>query len=84
MALSWRILQGPSQMPKWAYGFRLGKDVLLTPYTEVVLGQDASTYGAGLRYALKSSLDLDLKGSHRNRANGNKETRVMLQLRSDL
>ena len=67
-----------------AYGFRLGKDVLLTPYTEVVLGQDASTYGAGLRYALKSSLDLDLKGSHRNRANGNKETRFMLQLRSDL
>ena len=67
-----------------AYGFRLGEDVLLTPYTEVVLGQDASTYGAGLRYALKSSLDLDLKGSHRNRANGNNETRFMLQLRSDL
>lgn len=67
-----------------AYGFRLGEDVLLTPYTEVALGQDASTYGAGVRYALKSSLDLDLKGSHRNRTNGNNETRFMLQLRSDL
>ena len=67
-----------------AYGFRTGNHAVLTPYTEVVLGQDASTYGAGLRYALKSSLDLDLKGTHRNRANGNDETRFMLQLRSDL
>ncbi|MYF36647.1 MAG: autotransporter outer membrane beta-barrel domain-containing protein [Synechococcus sp. SB0678_bin_12] len=66
-----------------AYGFRLG-NALLTPYTEVALGQDASTYGAGLRYDLRSSLDLDLKASHRHRANGNNETRFFLQIGADL
>ena len=66
-----------------AYGFRLG-NALLTPYTEVVLEQDASSYGAGLRYDLKSSLDLDLKGTRRHRANGNNETRFFLQIGADL
>ena len=66
-----------------AYGFRLG-NALLTPYTEVVLEQDASSYGAGLRYDLKSSLDLDLKGTRRHRANGSNETRFFLQIGADL
>ena len=66
-----------------AYGFRRG-NALLTPYTEVVLEEDASSYGAGLRYDLKSSLDLDLKGTRRHRANGNNETRFFLQIGADL
>ena len=66
-----------------AYGFRLG-NALLTPYTEVMLEETASTYGAGLRYGLRSSLDLELKGTHRHRANGNNESRLFLQVRSDL
>ena len=66
-----------------AYGFRLG-NALLTPYTEVVLEQDASSYGAGLRYDLMSSLDLDLKGTRRHRANGSNETRFFLQIGADL
>ena len=66
-----------------SYGFRHGNG-LLTPYTEVVLEEVASTYGAGLRYGLNPFLELDLKGAHRRRANGNDENRLFLQVRSDL
>ena len=66
-----------------AYGFRHG-NALLTPYTEVVLEETASTYGAGLRYGLNPFLELDLKGAHRSRANGNDENRLFLQVYSPL
>ena len=66
-----------------AYGFRHG-DALLTPYTEVMWEEDGSAYGAGLRYGLSMSLELDLKGAHRSRANGNTENRLFLDVRSHL
>ena len=66
-----------------AYGFRHG-NALLTPYTEVVWEEAASTYGAGLRYGLNASLELDLKGVHRSRANGNPDNRLFLDLRTRL
>ena len=66
-----------------AYGFRHG-DALFTPYTEVVLEEATSTYGAGLRYGLNASLEMDLKGAHRSGANGNTENRLLLEARSDL
>ena len=66
-----------------AYGFRHG-DALFTPYTEVMLEETASTYGAGLRYGLNPFLELDLKGAHRSRANGDDENRLFLQVYSDL
>ncbi|KKZ12194.1 MAG: hypothetical protein TE42_05345, partial [Candidatus Synechococcus spongiarum SP3] len=65
-----------------AYGFRRGNAVL-TPYSEVVLDETASSYGVGLRYDLNGSLDLDLKGARRH-ANGNNETRLFLHVRSEL
>ena len=64
-----------------AYGFPLG-DALLTPYTEVVWAGAANTYGAGLRYGLSPSLELDLKGAHHSGANGNPENRLLLDMRS--
>ena len=66
-----------------AYGFRRG-NALLTPYSEVFLAQHSSIYGAGLRYDLNASLDLDLKATHRSRANDNNDNRLLLQLRTDL
>ena len=67
-----------------AYGFPLG-DALLTPYTELVWEEAASTYGTGLRYSLPPSfLELDLKGVRRSNTDGNPEHRLLLQVRSDL
>ena len=66
-----------------AYGFRHG-DALLTPYTEVAWEEAASTYRAGLRYALNASLELDLKGTHRSPTSGNTENHVFLHMRSHL
>ena len=66
-----------------AYGFRHG-NALLTPYTELTWEEAASIYGAGLRYHRNASLELDLKGTHRNRANGNTENRFSLDVRSRL
>ncbi|KKZ10595.1 MAG: hypothetical protein TE42_09780 [Candidatus Synechococcus spongiarum SP3] len=66
-----------------AYGFRKGA-TLLTPYTQLNMTDSSTVYGAGLRYALDDSLDLDLRASHRNGASGNHDNRVFLQLRSDL
>ena len=66
-----------------AYGFRHG-NALLTPYTEMTWEETASTYRAGLRYGLNPFLDLDLKGVHRRRANGNHENRLLLEVDSDL
>ena len=67
-----------------AYGFPLGNQVLFTPYTEVTWEETTSTYGAGLRYGLNPFLELDLKGAHRRRANGNHENRLLLEVRSHL
>ena len=66
-----------------AYGIRRG-NALLTPYTQLHMAHSSTTTSAGLRYALDTSLNLDLSASHRNRASGNTESRVFLQLRSDL
>ena len=68
---------------KLAYGFPLG-NALLTPYTELTWEDATNTYGAGLRYGLSPSLELDLKGTRRSNAEGNPEHRFSLQLRSDL
>ena len=66
-----------------AYGFRKGEG-LFTPYTQLDMTDTSTVYGAGLRYELDDSLDLDLRASHRNRTSGNNENRLFLQLRSDL
>ena len=66
-----------------AYGFPLD-NALLTPYTEAMWDEAASTYGAGLRYRLNTSLELDLKGVHRSNTNGNTEHRFSLDMHSDL
>ena len=66
-----------------AYGFPLG-DALLTPYTELAWEEAASIYGAGLRYGLSPSLELDLKGTRRSNAEGNPEHRFSLDVRSGL
>ena len=66
-----------------AYGFRR-PHALLTPYTQLNMAHSSTTTSAGLRYALDTSLDLDLSASHRSRSSGNNESRVFLQLRSDL
>ena len=67
-----------------AYGFPLGNNALLTPYTELTWEEAANTYGTGLRYGLNTSLELDLKGTRRNRANSNTEHRFSLDVRSNL
>ena len=63
-----------------AYGFPLG-DALLSPYTEVAWEEGGSTYGAGLRYGLSPSLELDLKGARHHPADGNTES-LFLDMRS--
>ena len=63
-----------------AYGFSLG-DALLTPYTEMAWEEGGSTYGAGLRYGLSPSLELDLKGARHHPADGNTES-LFLDMRS--
>ena len=65
-----------------AYGFPLGNNAILTPYTELTWGEAASTYGAGLRYGLNTSLELNLKGARHQRANGNNDNRLLLDVRS--
>ena len=66
------------------YGIPTGK-AILTPYTQLNLVADHSTtYGAGLRYQLADSLDLDLSASHRQRTSGNNDNRLFLRLRSEL
>ena len=66
-----------------AYGFRKG-NALLTPYTQLDMSDTSTLYGAGFRYALDNSLDLDLSASHRQRSSGNNDNRLFLQLRTDL
>ena len=66
------------------YGIPTGK-AILTPYTQLNLVADHSTtYGAGLRYQLADSLDLDLSTSHRQRTSGTNDNRLFLRLRTDL
>ena len=66
------------------YGIPTGK-AILTPYTQLNLMADHSTtYGAGLRYQLADSLDLDLSASHRQRTSGTNDNRLFLRLRTDL
>ena len=67
-----------------AYGFRPLGNALFTPYTELTWEETANAYGAGLRYHLNPSLELDLKGAHHRRANGNTEHRFSLDVRSNL
>ena len=67
-----------------AYGFRPLGNALFTPYTELMWEETANAYGAGLRYHLNPSLELDLKGAHHRRANGNTEHRLFLDVRSHL
>ena len=66
------------------YGFRLDSLALLTPYTRLDTTDHSTTYGAGIRYQLDNSLDLDLSASRWNSASGNNDNRLFLQLRSDL
>ena len=66
-----------------AYGFRHG-DGLLTPYTEVAWEEGGSIYGAGLRYGLNRSLELDLKGARHRHTDGNPENRLLLEVHSRL
>ena len=54
-----------------AYGIRLQ------------MSDTSTVYGAGLRYQLDDSLDLDLTTSHRQRSSGNHDNRLFLQLPSD-
>ena len=66
-----------------AYGFPLG-NALLTPYTKLAWEETTSAYGAGLRYGINRFLELDLKGAHHRRANGNDENRFSLDMHSQL
>ena len=66
-----------------AYGFPLA-NAILTPYTEVAWEEGGSTYGAGLRYGLSPSLELDLKGTRHHPADGNTESLLLLDVRSHL
>ena len=66
-----------------AYGFPLS-DAILTPYMELTWEDTTNTYGAGLRYGLNTSLELDLTGARRSHADGNPENRFSLSLRSHL
>ena len=66
-----------------AYGFPLG-NALLTPYTKLAWEETTSADGAGLRYGINRFLELDLKGAHHRRANGNDENRFSLDMRSQL
>ncbi|MXZ82169.1 MAG: hypothetical protein F4Z10_00430 [Synechococcus sp. SB0666_bin_14] len=66
-----------------AYGIPTG-NALLTPYTQLDMSDTSTLYGAGFRYALDNSLDLDLSASHRQRSSGNNDNRLFLQLRTDL
>ena len=65
------------------YGIPTGK-ALLTPYTQLNMTHHSTVYGAGLRYALDDSLDLDLSASHRQRPSGSNDNRLFLRLRTDL
>ena len=67
-----------------AYGFPLGNNAILTPCTELTWEETANTCGAGLRYHLNPFPEPDLKGARRNRAHGNPENRLFLDMRSDL
>ena len=62
-----------------AYSFR-HHGVLFTPYTELTWEEATTTCGAGLRYDLNTSLELDLKGVRRNPASGHPENRLSLDL----
>ena len=62
-----------------AYSFR-HNEALFTPYTELTWEDATTTYGAGLRYHLNTSLELDLKGVRRNPANGDPENRLSLDV----
>ncbi len=67
-----------------AYGFPTANHALLTPYIDASLAHGSNTYTTGLRYQLDSGLNLDLSASHRQRSSGNNDSRLFLQLRSDL
>ena len=64
------------------YGIATGHG-LLTPYTEISLSESSTVTSAGLRYKLRSTpLDLDLKGTRRQRHAGDNDHSVLLQLRT--
>ncbi len=67
-----------------AYGALNSNDALLTPYADASLSPTSNIYTTVLRYALATSMDLDLSASHKQSSNGNNDNRFFLQLRSDL
>ncbi|MCY3536630.1 MAG: autotransporter outer membrane beta-barrel domain-containing protein [Cyanobacteria bacterium MAG IRC3_bin_20] len=65
------------------YGIPTG-NALLTPYTQFNMAHNSTVYGAGLRYQLDDSLEMDLSASHRSRSSSNNDNRILLQLRTGL
>ena len=65
------------------YGIPTG-NALLTPYTQLNMAHNSTTYGAGLCYQLDDSLELDLSASHRSCSSSNNDNRILLQLRTGL
>ena len=66
-----------------AYSFR-HHGALFTPYTEMAWEEATRTCGAGLRYHLNPSLELDLNGAHRSGTNGTTESRFSLRVNHHL
>jgi len=66
-----------------AYGFTTAAG-LLRPYTMYSISEESSTIDAGVRYSLDGILDLDLRGSRRTSRGGTSESRVILELRTEL
>jgi len=66
-----------------AYGFTTAA-ALLRPYTMYSISEGSSTVDAGLRYSLDGILDLDLRGNRKRNRGGTGESRVILELRTEL
>jgi len=66
-----------------AYGFTTAAG-LLRPYTMYSISEGSTTVDAGVHYSLDGVLDMDLRGSRRTSRGGTGESRVILELRTEL
>jgi len=65
-----------------AYGLRT-TNALFTPYSNVSFSPSTSSYSAGLRYDMATSLEIDLRATHQKRSSSHHNA-VLLQLSTDL
>jgi len=81
--LGWATELGAQFRAELAYGFTTAAG-LLRPYTMYSISEGSTTVDAGLRYSLDGILDLDLRGSCRTSRRGSGESRVILELGTEL